>query len=64
MKYRRISPWLKASTVISVSVLLIASCSVTPHANVGLDVDFRNGDLKVRPTAHVGLSGRPAKNRN
>ncbi|GEM_PF-3884244 len=39
--------------------LLWAGCSVTPNANVGLDLDYYNGKFHVRPTASIGVTGRP-----
>ncbi len=41
------------------AVLLSSACSVSPHANMGLDVDYYNGSFHVRPEAHVGIYGRP-----
>ncbi|GAB3093693.1 hypothetical protein G8770_22610 [Aestuariicella hydrocarbonica] len=41
------------------ALLLLSGCSVTPHANLGLDVNYYNGGFHVRPEAHVGISGRP-----
>lgn len=41
------------------ALLMTAGCSITPHANVGLDLNYYGGGFHVQPTAHVGISGRP-----
>ncbi len=44
--------------------LCLVACRVTPHADVGLDVDYYNGGFHVNPNASVGISGRPNRNRH
>lgn len=38
---------------------LLTSCTLTPHANVGVDFHMSNGKIKARPNAEVGVYGRP-----
>lgn len=46
--------------VLSVTgILALSGCTVTPHANLGLDLNYYNGSFHVEPTAHVGVYGRP-----
>jgi len=40
-------------------LLLSAACTLTPHANVGLNLDYANGGFHVRPSAEVGVWGSP-----
>lgn len=44
---------------VILTFLLLAGCTLTPHANVGVDLRFSDGKLKLRPEAHVGVYGRP-----
>lgn len=39
--------------------LLLAGCTITPHANVGLSLRYSDGHLKLRPEANIGVYGRP-----
>ncbi|RDV25515.1 hypothetical protein DXV75_09460 [Alteromonas aestuariivivens] len=54
----RTSTLCKLVIVLGAAVALSA-CRITPHADVGLDVNYYNGGFHVNPNAHVGLSGRP-----
>lgn len=36
-----------------------AACSLTPHANVGLNLDYYGGGFHLRPSAEIGVYGRP-----
>lgn len=40
-------------------ILALSGCTVTPHANLGLDMNYYNGSFHIEPTAHVGVYGRP-----
>lgn len=60
------TPTLRSNTrrrlmlaLMAVTAMATSACSVRPHANVGLDMDYYGGGFHVHPTAHVGLSGRP-----
>jgi len=39
--------------------LLLAGCSLTPHANVGVNFHMSDGKLKATPNANVGVYARP-----
>jgi hypothetical protein len=41
------------------AMLLSSGCSVTPHANIGVDLTISDGKLRLRPDAHVGIYGSP-----
>ncbi len=43
------------------ALVLLSACAVTPHANIGMDLNYYNGGFHVQPSAHVGLSGRPRR---
>lgn len=38
---------------------LTTGCSVTPHANLGVGVNFYNGSFHLNPHANIGVYGRP-----
>jgi len=39
--------------------IIAGGCTLTPHANVGVDFYMNDGKLRARPTADVGVYGRP-----
>jgi hypothetical protein len=39
--------------------LISTGCTLTPHANVGVDFYMSDGKLKARPNANVGVWGTP-----
>ncbi len=41
------------------ALLFLSGCAVTPHANIGMDLNYYNGGFHLQPNAHVGLYGRP-----
>ena len=50
----------KLMTILLVLIGLISTgCTVTPHANVGVDFRMSDGQLRVRPNANVGVWGSP-----
>ncbi|MDF3129399.1 hypothetical protein P0Y35_09350 [Kiritimatiellaeota bacterium B1221] len=55
MKKSRLIKWL----ILAAFLTLGSACTLTPHANVGLNMDYYGGSFHVRPTAEVGVSGRP-----
>lgn len=50
--------WL-LGLVLAAAVLGTVACQVFPHVDLGIDVDYYNGDFHVRPNASVGITGRP-----
>ena len=38
---------------------LFSGCTLTPHANVGVNFHMSDGKLKATPNANVGVYGRP-----
>ena len=42
-----------------VSIVLLSSCTIRPHASVGLDVNYYGGKFHVDPNVHVGVTGYP-----
>lgn len=55
MKTTLLLKWL----ILGAFLLLGSACTLTPHANVGLSMDYYNGGFHVRPNANIGVSGRP-----
>jgi hypothetical protein len=46
--------------LLVVSAMVLSSgCTVTPHANIGVDLTISDGKLRLRPDAHVGIYGSP-----
>ncbi len=45
--------------LLAAFLTLGSACTLTPHANVGVSMDYYGGKFHVRPTANVGVSGRP-----
>ena len=43
-----------ALTFLAIASLL-SSCTLTPHANVGVDLHMNNGKLKAKPHADIGV---------
>ena len=39
--------------------LISTGCTVTPHANVGVDFHMQDGKIRARPNANVGVWGTP-----
>lgn len=37
----------------------IGGCTITPHANVGVGLNYHGGSFHLNPYAGVGLWGRP-----
>ena len=54
---------IKAMVVVT-GLLLLAACRMTPHANVGVDMNYYNGSFHVNPNAHIGISGKPDKKKH
>ena len=47
-------------TALSLAGLLgLTGCSITPGVDMGIDFDYYGGKFHARPTASVGLHGRP-----
>jgi hypothetical protein len=55
MKKSLFIKWLVLGTLF----ILSTACSLTPHANIGLNLDYYGGEFHVRPSAQVGVYGRP-----
>lgn len=55
MKKSRLIIWLLLAGVF----MLGSACTLTPHANVGLNLDYYGGEFHVRPSAEIGIHGRP-----
>jgi hypothetical protein len=45
--------------VLAAGFVLMPGCTITPGIDVGLDFDYYGGKFHVRPTASVGIHGRP-----
>ncbi len=50
---------LLAWVLLAVFLLLGSACNLTPRANMGLNVDYYGGSFHVRPSAEIGVYGRP-----
>ncbi|GEM_PF-1527581 len=44
-----------------ISTLVLSGCTLTPHANVGVDLTMQNGKLKLHPNANIGVWGTPSR---
>lgn len=55
---KRILPLLILASTLAL-LALENGCSVTPHANLGVGLDYSNGSFRLRPHASVGVYGRP-----
>ncbi len=38
---------------------LLTSCTIRPHANVGLDLNYYGGKFHLDPNVSVGITGYP-----
>jgi len=55
-----LSRWTLFVSVAGLAVLLlVAGCTLTPHANVGIGLSYSGGSFHVNPGASVGVYGRP-----
>jgi len=46
--------------VLAISGFAVMSgCNVTPSAHLGVGLDFSGGDVRLRPHASIGVTGRP-----
>ena len=45
--------------LLAAGLMLMSGCTITPGIDVGLDFDYYGGKFHVRPTASVGIHGRP-----
>ncbi|WFB36132.1 hypothetical protein P3T73_18420 [Kiritimatiellota bacterium B12222] len=55
MKIARVLKWL----ILGAFLLLGSACTLTPHANMGLSMDYYGGGFHVRPEVNVGVYGSP-----
>ena len=44
---------------LALFAVLLSGCVITPHANIGMDLNYHGGEFHLQPTAHIGVSGRP-----
>ena len=52
-------PTLLVWVLLAAFLLFGSACNLTPRANMGLDVDYYGGSFHVRPSAEIGVYGRP-----
>jgi len=45
--------------ILVAGFMVMSGCTITPGIDVGLDFDYYGGKFHVRPTASVGIHGRP-----
>jgi hypothetical protein len=51
--------FLLVAIFMSGGLLALIGCTISPSMGIGIDFDYYGGKFHARPTANIGITGRP-----